>query len=135
MPIMNGEKLEMPKGFLPFLQNQALDILHPDIAFCGGITGAKKIAELAALFRIPIALHNLGAYPLLMGSVQFAASTENFVILENAIDKGQGTELMGEEPVVVTDSYIDVPRDPGLMRMNQEYLKENLRPEETWWGD
>ncbi|MBC9889035.1 MAG: hypothetical protein F7B06_04120, partial [Opitutae bacterium] len=86
-------------------------------------------------FRIPIALHNLGAYPLLMGSVQFAASTENFVILENAIDKGQGTELMGEEPVVVTDSYIDVPRDPGLMRMNQEYLKENLRPEETWWGD
>ena len=135
VPIMNGEKLEMPKGFLPFLQNQALDILHPDIAFCGGITGAKKIAELAALFRIPIALHNLGAYPLLMGSVQFAASTENFVILENAIDKGQGTELMGEEPVVVTDSYIDVPRDPGLMRMNQEYLKENLRPEETWWGD
>ena len=57
------------------------------------------------------------------------------MILENAIDKGQGTELMGEEPVVVTDSYIDVPRDPGLMRMNQEYLKENLRPEETWWGD
>ena len=135
VPIMNGEKLEMPKGFLPFLQNQAIDILHPDIAFCGGITGAKKIAELAALFRIPIALHNLGAYPLLMGSVQFAASTQNFVILENAIDKGQGTELMGEEPVVVTDSYIDVPREPGLMRMNQEYLKENLRPEETWWGD
>ena len=135
VPIMNGEKVEMPKGFLPFLQNQALDILHPDLAFCGGITGAKKIAELAALFRVPIALHNLGAYPLLMGSVQFAASTQNFVILENAIDKGQGTELMGEEPVVVTDSYIDVPRDPGLMRMNQDYLKENLRPEETWWGD
>ncbi len=135
VPIMNGEKVEMPKGFLPFLQNQALDILHPDIAFCGGITGAKKIAELAALFRVPIALHNLGAYPLLMGSVHFAASTQNFVILENAIDKGQGTELMGEEPVVVTDSYIDVPRYPGLMRMNQEYLKENLRPEETWWGD
>ena len=135
VPIMNGEKVEMPKGFLPFLQNQALDILHPDIAFCGGITGAKKIAELAALFRVPIALHNLGAYPLLMGSVHFAASTQNFVILENAIDKGQGTELMGEEPVVVTDSYIDVPKGPGLMRMNQEYLKANLRPEETWWGD
>tara|TARA_Y100000588_G_scaffold61869_2_gene61133 strand:- start:9572 stop:10816 length:1245 start_codon:yes stop_codon:yes gene_type:complete len=135
VPIMNGEKVEMPKGFLPFLQNQALDILHPDIAFCGGITGAKKIAELAAVFRIPIALHNLGAYPLLMGSVQFAASTQNFVILENAIDKGQGTELMGEEPVVVTDSYIEVPREPGIMRMNQDYLKANVRPEETWWGD
>jgi galactonate dehydratase len=135
IPIMNGEKVEMPKGFLPFLQNQAVDILHPDLAFCGGITGARKIADLAALFRIPVALHNLGAYPLLMASVQFAASTQNFVILENAIDKGQGTELMGVDPVVVTDSYIDVPRTPGLMQMNQDYLKENIRPEETWWGD
>jgi L-alanine-DL-glutamate epimerase-like enolase superfamily enzyme len=135
IPIMNGEKVEMPKGFLPFLQNQAVDILHPDLAFCGGITGARKIADLAALYRIPVALHNLGAYPLLMASVQFAASTQNFVILENAIDKGQGTELMGVDPVVVTDSYIDVPRTPGLMQMNQDYLKENIRPEETWWGD
>lgn len=135
VPIMNGEKVEMPKGFLPFLENQVLDILHPDLAWCGGVTGARKIADLAALYRIPIALHNLGGYPLLMASVQFAASTQNFEILENAIDKGQGTELMGRDPVVVTDSYIDVPMEPGLMQLNQDYLKENIRPEETWWGD
>ena len=135
VPIMNGEKVEMPKGFLPFLQNQAVDIIHPDLAWCGGVTGARKIADLAALYRIPIALHNLGGYPLLMASVQYAAATQNFVILENAIDKGQGTELMGKEPVVVTDSYIDVPKEPGLMQLNQDYLKENIRPEETWWGD
>lgn len=133
--IMNGEKVEMPKGFLPFLENQALDILHPDLAWCGGITGARKIADMASLYRIPIALHNLGGYPLLMASVHYAAATHDFVMLENAIDKGQGTELMGKEPLVVTDSYIDVPKAPGLMQMDQDYLKANIRPEETWWGD
>ncbi len=134
VPIMNGEKVEMPKGFLPFLQNQAVDIIHPDLAWCGGITGARKIADLASLYRIPVALHNLGGYALLMASVQYAASIHDFVILENAIDKGQGTELMGEDPVVVTNSYIDVPKEPGLMRMDQDFLKANMRPGEIWWG-
>jgi L-alanine-DL-glutamate epimerase-like enolase superfamily enzyme len=135
VPIMNGEKVEMPKGFLPFLENQALDVLHPDLAWCGGITGAKKIADMASLYKVPIALHNLGGYPLLMASIHYAASINDFVMLENAIDKGQGTELMGIDPVVVTDSYIDVPKTPGLMQLDQDYLKANLRPEETWWGD
>ena len=71
----------------------------------------------------------------MMASVHYAAATADFIMLENAIDKGQGTELMGVDPVVVKDSYIDVPKEPGLMRMNQDYLKENIRPEETWWGD
>ena len=70
-----------------------------------------------------------------MASVHYAAATHDFVMLENAIDKGQGTELMGKEPLVVTDSYIDVPKAPGLMQMDQDYLKANIRPEETWWGD
>ena len=55
MPLLTGEKLEMVRGFKPFIDNQAVDIIHPDLAFAGGITGTKKIADYAYQFRTPVA--------------------------------------------------------------------------------
>ena len=60
VPLLTGEKLEMVRGFKPFLDSQAVDIIHPDLAFAGGITGTRKIADYAAQFRTPVALHNVG---------------------------------------------------------------------------
>jgi L-alanine-DL-glutamate epimerase-like enolase superfamily enzyme len=82
VPILNGEKLELPRGFLPFLQNQALDVVHPDLAFCGGITSAKKIADIASLYRIPVATHNVGSLVLLMASIHFGAGIFDYVMSE-----------------------------------------------------
>jgi galactonate dehydratase len=45
IPILTGEKLEMLRGFKPFIDAQSCDIIHPDLAFCGGFTGARKIAD------------------------------------------------------------------------------------------
>lgn len=56
---MTGENIELAENALPFLVNQALDCLQPDLVNSGGITGVKKMADLAALFRIPIHLHNV----------------------------------------------------------------------------
>ncbi len=60
VPLLTGEKCEMPQGFYPFLKEQAVDYIYPDIAFCGGITAFMKIASTAALFRIPVAARGLG---------------------------------------------------------------------------
>lgn len=43
VPLLTGEKLEMVRGFKPFIDSQAVDIIHPDLAFSGGFTGTKKI--------------------------------------------------------------------------------------------
>ena len=47
IPLLTGEKLEMLRGFKPFIDNQTVDILHPDLAFAGGFTGVRKIADYA----------------------------------------------------------------------------------------
>ncbi len=60
VPLLTGEKLEMVRGFKPFVDNQAVDIIHPDLSFAGGFTGTRKIADYASLFRTPVALHNVG---------------------------------------------------------------------------
>ena len=53
LPIMTGENIELAENALPFLQNQAVDCLQPDLINSGGITGTKMIADMAALYRIP----------------------------------------------------------------------------------
>src|SRR6266851_1507942 len=70
VPILTGEKLEMVRGFRPFLDSQAADIVHPDLAFAGGITGTRKIADFAALTRTPVALHNVGSLVLTFANAQ-----------------------------------------------------------------
>ena len=52
-PLLTGEKLELVRGFRPFLDNGAVDIVHPDVAYAGGITGCMKIADYAALTPNP----------------------------------------------------------------------------------
>src|SRR5258708_15982928 len=75
--LLTGEKLELVRGFRPFLDSQVVDIIHPDLAFAGGITGTKKIADFAALSRTPVALHNLGSLVLTYPNAHFPPSTQH----------------------------------------------------------
>ena len=36
---ITGEKLELPRQFLPFLASQCVDVIHPDLVFAGGLAG------------------------------------------------------------------------------------------------
>lgn len=49
LTLMTGEKRELVRGFRPSLDTASVDIVHPDLAFAGGFTGVKKIADDAAL--------------------------------------------------------------------------------------
>src|SRR6266576_6863549 len=74
IPLLTGEKLEMLRGFKPFLDNQTVDIIHPDLAFAGGFTGVRKIADFAALTRNPVALPNVGSIVLTFANAHFGSS-------------------------------------------------------------
>jgi L-alanine-DL-glutamate epimerase-like enolase superfamily enzyme len=47
---LTGENVELLEGALPFIQNQAVDCLQPDLINSGGITGVKRIADFVAFF-------------------------------------------------------------------------------------
>src|SRR5258705_13465214 len=60
VPLLTGEKCEMPQGFYPFLKEQAVDYIYPDIPFCGGITGVIKNAESATGIPNPAPTTDVG---------------------------------------------------------------------------
>ena len=137
VPLLTGEKLEMVRGFKPFLDNQAVDFIHPDLAFAGGITGTRKIADYAAQFRIPVALHNVGSLVLTYANAHFGASIQNFYRSESQLGRpGRYIEGMaaGSAPDV-RKGLLKVPAGPGLgLEINSEFLKQNLADGEAYWG-
>jgi galactonate dehydratase len=134
IPILTGESLALIEGFRPFIQNQAVDCLQPDLIHAGGITGAKIVADFAASYRMPISLHNVSGYALNMASQQFAASVFNCPRIECRPWYDEAPEAAGNVPVV-KNGFIQLSMLPGLgILLNQDYLKANLADGEPWWG-
>jgi len=137
IPLLTGEKLELVRGFKPFLDTQAVDIVHPDLAFAGGLSGTRKIADYAALTRTPVALHNVGSLVLTHASAHFAASIQNFYRSESAL--GRPThyveQMAASNPPLVRNSLLPVPKGAGLgLDLNTDFLKKYMAEGETWWG-
>jgi L-alanine-DL-glutamate epimerase-like enolase superfamily enzyme len=134
--IATGEKLELPRQFLPFLVNETLDAIHPDIAFAGGFSGCRKIADLADLFYIPVVTHNVGSLVHTMATVHFGATVRNFVATESRIGQGVFIEEMGVHELEISGGHIKVPDRPGLgVELVEEVLRANLAEGEPYWGE
>ncbi|MDA0336148.1 MAG: mandelate racemase/muconate lactonizing enzyme family protein [bacterium] len=113
--VMTGEKLEHPAEFYQFMANGAVDAIHPDLAFIGGFTGGRKIADMAEKFYIPLVTHMAGSYVHLIATAHFGAMVRNFVMTESHQPKTQQLwEEMSEEGVTIKDGRLKVPNGPGL---------------------
>ena len=134
IPIMTGENIELPEAALPFLQNQAVDCLQPDLINSGGITGTKMIADMAALYRIPVCLHNVSGYALNMASQQWSAAVFNCPMMECTRNADQVKEAASNAPVI-KNGRMKVSALPGLgLDFDQDYLKAMRVEGEPWWG-
>src|SRR6266478_1666029 len=137
LTLLTGEKLELVRGFRPFLDNQAVDIIHPDLAFAGGITGVRKIADFAALTRNPVALHNVGSIVLTFANAHFGSSIQNFYRSESALGRPNRyvEDMAAGNAPEVRKSQLKVPSGSGLgLDLNMEFLRKNLVDGEEWWG-
>jgi L-alanine-DL-glutamate epimerase-like enolase superfamily enzyme len=134
-PILTGEKLEMVKQFKPFVDRQAVDIIHPDISFAGGISGCRRIADYAALYRTPMALHNVGSLVRTYASVHLAAAIPNFYRSESRLGRpGRMLEKMaGDKPPVIRNSGFQLPDGPGLgLEIDPGFLRDHTPKGEDW---
>lgn len=137
VPILTGEKLERLRDFKPFLDAQAVDIIHPDISFAGGFTGCRKIADYAAITRTPVALHNVGTLVRTYASAHMSMAIQNFYRSESWLGRpGRLREQMTKgEPPAVKNGILRVPDKPGLgLDIDEAFLRKHVAPGEPWWG-
>ncbi len=116
IPIASGERIYTRYGFREYIEQQALDIIQPDIGICGGIAEIRKIAAHAETYHIGFAPHNCNGPVATAATVHADFATTNFVIQEwfpYELPEHYGLVDRAYEPTH-NDGYLDVPERPGL---------------------
>jgi galactonate dehydratase len=129
IPVATGERLNTRYEYRELLENQAADIIQPDITMFGGIGNAKKLAAWAEAYYVLVAPHNVGGPVSTAASLHFAASTPNFKIQEFFNDFANA-DVMDAAPGVppVVDGYFSLPKGPGLgVELNEDFIKARPR--------
>jgi L-alanine-DL-glutamate epimerase-like enolase superfamily enzyme len=128
VPICSGENHYTRHGLREMITTQAVDIVQPDIPRVGGLLEAKKIADLADIYYIPLAAHNVSSPVGTLAACHACASMRNFTILEfHAQDVPWWDDLCLTELPLIQDGYITLPDKPGLgIDLNDECAREHL---------
>src|ERR1035437_7762382 len=98
---------------------------------------AAKLADYAAQFRTPVALHNVGSLVLTYANAHFGASIQNFYHSESQLGRpGRHIEGMAAgSPPDVGQGLLTVPTAPGRgWEINRNFLKKTLGRGEGYGG-
>ncbi len=114
-PICTGENLYTRYGFRELVENQGADILSPDLAKAGGLLEGRRIADLADLYYIPIAPHNICGPVGTYAAAHVCTAIPNFLALEfHHLDNDIWTGLVEEGAQMIDEGDITVGDRPGL---------------------
>lgn len=114
--LASGERLATRWQFRDLMMRGKVDVINPDVAVCGGITEAKKIAALAESFDCSIAPHNARPTLLTAAHLHFLASCRN----SNRPQEHPGRERLKElwecfeAPLLPEKGSISLTERPGI---------------------
>ncbi len=136
-PICAGENLYLRHGFRELIEKQAVDAIMPDIPKCGGLSECRKIANLAELYYIPFAPHNVASPIGTMASCHVCASIPNFLVIEfHWFHREYWTTIIKEQTDIIKDGYIALSDRPGIgVELDEEVARQHQYPGTTWFAE
>ena len=134
-PICVGENLYLRHGFRELLQQQAADIIMPDISKCGGLSECRKIANIAEMYYVPFAPHNNSSALSTVGDAHVCASVPNFLVLEyHRFDDPTWDDVLATNTSVIQKGHVVLTEAPGLgVELNEEFLAAQMESGEQLW--
>jgi L-alanine-DL-glutamate epimerase-like enolase superfamily enzyme len=119
--------------FRLFIDHGACDILHPDVMFCGGMQELRRIADLADLNHLSLAMHGNGGSLATIASANVAAASRNFLGREyHYVETAWVGEYVRRDVPLFRDGYVPLSDAPGLgVELNAEVCRKYLAPGET----
>ncbi len=135
-PTCTGENLYRKHGFRELIETQAARIIAPDIPKMGGLLEAKKVADHADTYYIPVAPHNVASPVGTVAAAHVCAAMNNFLVIEfHAHDVPWWGDLVEGEPTI-TDGFIHLNDRPGHgLTLNEDVARAHLKPGSSFFGD
>jgi len=131
IPICTGEWVHRRDGFRGLIENQACDMLHIDISATGGMLEGKKIADLADLYYMPAAFHNIVSPLGMVASAHVGATVRNLHTLELPYHADQiewrWDLVISDEPLIQDGQFV-LPEKPGLgVEFNEDLARAHVK--------
>jgi D-galactarolactone cycloisomerase len=117
LPITGGEHLGSLDSFREYASRRVVDVLQPDVANCGGLGGARRIAALAQAFHVRV-------YPHVWGTPVAVAAGLHFAATLPSVPPTVTPTPLAQEPLFEFDSTPHPIRDA--------MLTDALRPRGGW---
>jgi galactonate dehydratase len=126
-PIAAGERLYTLADFYRLAARRAADVVQMDIAHCGGLLMAKKIAAIAEAQDLRVAPHCSIGPVALAAALHFDVSTPNFMVQESFVEfdvPWRASLVGGHHPV--RDGFLVLGDAPGLgLSLDEAALAEH----------
>jgi mannonate dehydratase len=113
-PLAMGELFNSPHEWTPLIKDSLIDYIRVHISQAGGLTPARKIANLAEVFNVRTAWHGPGDVSPIghCANVTLDIACRNFGIQEWTMPNDHLLEVFDGYPVV-KDGYVYVNEKPG----------------------
>ena len=114
-PVCASEILAGRWSFKDLLETEAVGVVMFDLAWCGGISEARRIAALADAWQLPVAPHDCTGPLVYLASIHFSIHAANALVQESvrAFYTGWYRELVTHVPQPASGLFAKPP-GPGL---------------------
>lgn len=114
VPIACGEESTTRYEFHQLFATGAVDIAQPDVARCGGLTEAKRIAMLADLYGVTVVPHAWSTGIVSTASAHLCAVLEQAEFVEYCVRPTELNTGLVATPLEVRDGVAHLSDRPGL---------------------
>ena len=121
MPTAGGEVLYGAKEFFPYITAGSVDIVMPDVKYCGGLLEVKKVGVLAESAGLKVSPHGPASPVGNAAAAQVCATLPNFLILEFSYGEVPWRAELIDPPEDTSHGRLRVTDRPGLgLRLNEK---------------
>ena len=114
VPIAGGEVLTRRQSFMPWIERGALDIVQPDATKCGGLTEARRIAQMAYDHNIQFVSHGWNTAIGLAADLHLAAAIPVARYVEFLTPAPYIDEILVEPFRLDAQGMLTISEKPGL---------------------
>lgn len=122
IPVASGERIYSRWQFRKCFEQEAIQVIQPDIGNSGGITEVKKICDMAYVYDVGVQIHVCGTPLITAASLNLEAVLPNFVIHEYNVNTSMPKMLRltkyAYEPI---NGKMCIPDVPGIGNEISEY--------------
>lgn len=114
MKTAGGESIYGLENFRRYLEARSVDIVMPDVKYCGGMLQLQKVAALAEGFGVPVSPHGPASPVGNVAAAHVCAAMPNFLILELGFGEVPWRAELIDPPEVFDRGVMHLSERPGL---------------------